>query len=295
MGMPVQHSEWTAEMARALPDDGMRYEVLDGELFASPVPSLLHQRAVVRLMIMLANYCQANSIGETMFSPSDIEFSERRLLQPDVFVVPLIEGRRIRDWKDVSGLLLAAEVLSPSTARADRVVKRRILQDEGVPNYWVVDLDARAFDRWRPSESRPEVLVHSIEWQPVPSLAPLVIDLPAYFSSVLGSEFEALYGQTNAQEHSIAGISNVPWVVTYVAVLPRYRLLVRFVDGTEGEVDMSALVERPDAGVFTELADLAAFSKAFNNDGHVAWPTGQDLAPDAMHDEIARNGHWILR
>lgn len=295
MGMPVQHSEWTAEMARALPDDGMRYEVLDGELFASPVPSLIHQRAVARLMIMLANYCQATSIGETMFSPSDIEFSERRLLQPDVFVVPLIEGRRIREWKEVSSLLLAAEVLSPSTARADRVVKRRILQDEGVPDYWVVDLDARAFDRWRPGESRPEVLVHSIDWQPVPSLAPLVIDLPSYFSSVLGSGFEAVRGKTYAQEDSTAGTGNVPWVVTHVTVLTGFRLLVRFVDSTEGEVDMSALIKRPDAGVFTELADLAAFSRAFNDDGHVAWPTGQDLAPDAMHDEIVRNGHWILR
>ena len=101
--------------------------------------------------------------------------------------------------------------------------------------------------------------------------------------------------RANAQEDSAAGISNVPWVVTHVTVLPGFRLLVRFVDGTEGEVDMSERVKRPDAGVFTELADPAAFSKAFNNDGHVAWPTGQDLAPDAMHDELARNGHWILR
>jgi len=101
--------------------------------------------------------------------------------------------------------------------------------------------------------------------------------------------------QTNAQEDSAAGIRNVPWVVTHVTVLPGFRLLVRFVDGTEGEVDLSALVQRPDAGVFAELADPTAFAKAFNNDGHVAWPTGQDLAPDAMHDELARNGRWVLR
>jgi hypothetical protein len=54
-------------------------------------------------------------------------------------------------------------------------------------------------------------------------------------------------------------------------------------------------VIRRDAGVFVELPDPELFAKAFNNDGHVAWPTGQDLAPDAMHDEIARNGRWILR
>lgn len=100
---------------------------------------------------------------------------------------------------------------------------------------------------------------------------------------------------TDTKAHSTAGITNVPWVVTDVTVLPGFRLFVRFVDGTEGEVDLSARVRRPDAGVFTELADPAAFSKAFVLDGFVAWPGGQDLAPDAMHDEIARNGHWILR
>ena len=89
-------------------------------------------------------------------------------------------------------------------------------------------------------------------------------------------------------------VSSVPWVVTHVTVLPGYQLFVRFIDGTEGEVDMSAQVNSPDAGVFAELADPEAFSKAFNDDGHVAWPTGQDLAPDAMHDELAANGRWIL-
>ena len=101
--------------------------------------------------------------------------------------------------------------------------------------------------------------------------------------------------RADTQKDSTAGITNVPWVVTHVTALPGFRLFVRFVDGTEGEVDMSARVRRPDAGVFRELADPAASAKAFVLDGAVSWPTGQDLAPDAMHDEIARNGHWILR
>lgn len=93
---------------------------------------------------------------------------------------------------------------------------------------------------------------------------------------------------------SARDVSSVPWVVTHVTVLPGYRLFVRFIDGTQGEVDMSAQVNSPGAGVFAELADPEAFSKAFNDDGHVAWPTGQDLAPDAMHGELAANGSWIL-
>lgn len=101
--------------------------------------------------------------------------------------------------------------------------------------------------------------------------------------------------QADAEEDSTAGVSNVPWVVTHVRALPDFRLFVRFIGGTEGEVDMSALVSQSNAGVFRELADPVAFSKAFVLDGAVSWPTGQDLAPDAMHDELARNGHWILR
>jgi hypothetical protein len=78
-------------------------------------------------------------------------------------------------------------------------------------------------------------------------------------------------------------------------VLPGFRLHVQFLDGVEGEVDMAAMVSAPDAGVFKELADPAAFSKARVVNYYVAWPTGQDLAPDAMHDEIARHGRWIPR
>ena len=100
---------------------------------------------------------------------------------------------------------------------------------------------------------------------------------------------------SDAEADSAPGITNVPWFVTDVTVLPGFRLWVRFADRIEGEVDLSARVTRPDAGVFLELADPDAFAKAFVLDGAVTWPSGQDLAPDAMHDEIARNGHWILR
>ena len=184
MGMPAQDTVWTAEMVRALPEDGNRYEVLDGVLFVSPAPSAFHQRAVARLWAILDQYCTQHGIGEAMISPADIEFSPHRVLQPDVFVVPLKDGRRVRSWKEVTTLLLAAEVISPSTARADRGEKRRIFQDESVPEYWIVDLDARIFERWRPGDERPEILSDRLQWQPEPTVVPLVIDLCEYFAYV---------------------------------------------------------------------------------------------------------------
>jgi hypothetical protein len=85
------------------------------------------------------------------------------------------------------------------------------------------------------------------------------------------------------------------WLVREVAVLPGYRLHVRFNDGVAGIVDMSALVASPDAGVFSRLRDEAAFAEVFVSYGAVSWPGELDLAPDAMHDAIAATGVWTLK
>jgi Uma2 family endonuclease len=184
MGMPAQHTEWTADMARALPDDGNRYEVLDGELFVTPAPAWDHQRAVAALMFRLDPYVRATSIGWLLSSPADIEFSRHRLVQPDVFVVPWSETRP-REWRDVTSLLLAIEILSSSTARADRHRKRLLYQTQRVPEYWIVDLDARVIERWRPDDERPEIIAETLTWQPRPGLAALSISLEAFFAEVL--------------------------------------------------------------------------------------------------------------
>ena len=118
-------------------------------------------------------------------SPADIEFDPHTLMQPDVFVVPSVEGRRPRTWSDISQLLLAVEVLSPSTARADRTVKRRRYQRAGVPEYWIVDLDARLIERWRSGDERPELVTDELRWEVREGVAPLAIDLAAYFGVVL--------------------------------------------------------------------------------------------------------------
>jgi len=185
MAMPVQQGEWTAELARALPDDGNRYEVLDGELFVTPAPALLHQRALLELYVRLRPYVEAHRLGEVLLSPADIEFSPKRLLQPDLFVIPDADGKRGKTWRDVESLLLAVEGLSPSTARADRITKRKIYLDEGVPEYWIIDLDGRVFERWRPGDERPEVLNEVLVWQPRSEAEPLRIILEEYFTAVL--------------------------------------------------------------------------------------------------------------
>jgi len=185
MSMPAA-TDWTAERVRALPDDGKRYEVVDGELLVTPSPRLLHQRALGELLFRLAEYVRETGIGEVFFSPSDVEFDSRTMVQPDLFVVPLNEGRRLRDWSEIQRLLLAVEVLSPSTARYDRLTKRRVYQRQGV-EYWIIDIDARVVERWRPGDERPEILAERLEWQPDDRHPAWVLELEGYFDAVGGT------------------------------------------------------------------------------------------------------------
>jgi Uma2 family endonuclease len=186
MGMPESATRWTAEMVRALPDDGNRYEVVDGELLVTPSPTKPHQRAVSLLLLALDPYARAQGIGEALTSPADIELDPHGMVQPDVFVQGLVDGRLAQSWNTGAQLLLVVEVLSPSTARADRTTKRRRFQRAGVAEYWIVDPDARTIERWRPGDARPEVLSETIGWQPVAERAPLVIALDSLFARIHG-------------------------------------------------------------------------------------------------------------
>lgn len=85
------------------------------------------------------------------------------LVQPDVFVPD--PDRPLGDWLDVTRLELAAEVVSPSSTRADRVVKRKAYLRHGVGTYWVVDDDAKLVEVWRPGDDRPEIVTELLIWR----------------------------------------------------------------------------------------------------------------------------------
>ena len=186
---------WTREEVLALQDaapPGVRYELIDGEVLVSPSPSSPHQLVVGEFSFQLNLYCRAHRIGHVLTSPADLALDGTSILQPDVFVVPADIPLARDGWPSVTRLLLAVEVLSPSTARGDRTVKRRFLQRQGVPEYWIVDPYARLVERWRPEDERPEIVIGSLGWQPRADVPPLVMDLPALFADALaGLEGEA--------------------------------------------------------------------------------------------------------
>jgi Uma2 family endonuclease len=187
MGMPgLRTTGWTVDMLEALPDDGKRYEIIDGELFVTPAPSPAHQRALGGLYRRIYACLERSTAGEVIFSPADVRSGPRTSVQPDLFVVRGPARLGPRGWPDVDSLLLAVEVVSPSTARADRGVKRQLYQRASVAEYWIVDLDARLVERWRPGDERPEILREAIEWRAEGSAEPLAIDLVALFGEAFG-------------------------------------------------------------------------------------------------------------
>jgi len=178
---------WTVDDVRDLPSDGNRYEIIDGNLVVTPAPSWSHQDAVGLLYSRIAAYLAAHPVGHVLFAPADVVFADNTVVEPDVFVVPLVGGRKPHSWEQVGRLLLVVEVLSPSSARTDRVDKRDLYKREAVTEYWIVDVDAGVVERWRPEDERPEILSDRLTWQPDAAHPPLVVVLPEFFAEVVGT------------------------------------------------------------------------------------------------------------
>lgn len=178
--MPMALPYYTAEMVRAMPEDGNRYEVVHGELFVSPSPARPHQRVVTDFIILVALYCRRHGLGEALVSPADISWSPDTLVQPDVFVIAPSESGGA-DWTTVRTLRLVVEVLSPSTSRNDRFAKRKLYQAQGVETLWLVDIERRIVEVWHPGAMFPLVETERVAWRPPEAAEPLVIELDRLF------------------------------------------------------------------------------------------------------------------
>ena len=174
--MPLAPEYYTADMVRSLPDDGRRYELVHGELLVTPAPRRAHQRVVVRLIQALGPYCVRERLGEVMTSPADISWSDATLVQPDVFVVAR-EQSGGAEWREIRDLDLVIEVLSPSTARQDRFQKRKLYQAMGVGTLWLIDLEQRRVEVWRPDSLFPDLETTRLRWAPSGASVPLELDL----------------------------------------------------------------------------------------------------------------------
>jgi Uma2 family endonuclease len=145
MAVPVmpRAGEWTVDDLLDLPDDGLQYELADGVLLVTPAPRPRHQRVVRNLLLLL--HAHVPDDLEVFVAPLDFQPTRHRSLQPDVLVVRRSD---VGEENITAPLLLAVEVLSPSTRAKDLVLKRALYEDSGVPSYWVVDPDEPSLVVW---------------------------------------------------------------------------------------------------------------------------------------------------
>ena len=128
----------------AMPDDGHRYELIDGILVVSPAPRIRHQEFVAQMHLLLHASCPAEL--KVLFAPLDVALSDDTVMQPDL----LVARREDFTEKDLPvAPVLAVEVLSPSTRGLDLLLKKDRLQRAGCANYWVVDPDLPGIVAWR--------------------------------------------------------------------------------------------------------------------------------------------------
>lgn len=136
MGMTtISVEEWfTADDLDALPDDGNRYELLDGELLVTPSPTVRHQNVAGELFLALRLALPPGL--RVLMAPMDVRFGPKRQLQPDLLV---LRDEGLEAVRVESVPLLVVEILSPGTRSRDLVQKRRAYEEEGVVSYWIVD------------------------------------------------------------------------------------------------------------------------------------------------------------
>jgi len=153
---------WTRDDLARLPDDGNRYEVLDGALLVTPQAPYTHQRVASRLAFTLGEYCRRHDIG-CVVGPGAVPHGDSEL-QPDIQVIP---GRPAfsAEWTELPTPMLVVEVLSPSTKRRDFGIKRDAYLRWGVAEYWIVDIDARCVHVSRRSEEMKTVDA-KVVWKP---------------------------------------------------------------------------------------------------------------------------------
>jgi Uma2 family endonuclease len=181
MHMALKAHRWTRADLDRLPDDGNRYEVVDGALFVVPPPSIRHERIHLVLAKRLRPFVEANDLGDVYNGRTCVVLGENQV-EPDLIVskTPLPVPDK---WDFMPAPLLVVEVLSGSTSRHDRIEKRRLYRAQ-VPEYWIIDGRARSIEVVTRGQER--TTTDLLVWKPHGCASSLEIDLAALFAEAVG-------------------------------------------------------------------------------------------------------------
>ncbi len=191
MGMPATTDRyWMPADREQFPErDGCRYECIDGELLVTPAPRFDHGHALQCLALALT--AAIGSAKRVFYGVLDLRPERNALVEPDLLVFREPMSRRTT-LDDMGGVSVLVEVLSPSTAQRDRGIKRRFYQRARIAEYWIVDLESRVVERWRPDDARPEVLHDVLAWLDAATGTECQLNLTAFFAEVCGGPDEAV-------------------------------------------------------------------------------------------------------
>lgn len=182
MVMDLLVPRFTIDMLDDFPDDGNRYELLEGTLLVTPGPSMEHQIVATRLVTLLA---VALGRAAHVMAVGVIQRGDNTQLQPDILVLPATYPPNT-NWREVHGAWLAVEVISPSSRVYDREIKRGAYLALGVEEYWLVDRRARSIEVFKAGRATGSIVTDVIEWQPASLGRTVVIDLAEVFEGTRG-------------------------------------------------------------------------------------------------------------
>jgi Uma2 family endonuclease len=151
----------------ALPADGRRYEIHEGELSVTPAPGTRHQRILGNLYHLLREHVTSRGLGEVMLSPIDCILSDITIVQPDLVYLDPTRARLVSERGIEGSPTLVVEILSPSTTVLDRSTKRQLYRRFGVPYYWIVDPDAQVVEAYAFGEAQYELAAPAAGSEPV--------------------------------------------------------------------------------------------------------------------------------
>jgi Uma2 family endonuclease len=168
------------------PDDGMRHELIDGEHYVTPSPSIRHQRISGRLHLLIGNWLETHPVGELFCAPLDVVFSMFDVVEPDLLYVSNARAAEVLTALHVAGVPeLVIEIGSPGTRKRDQTLKRRLYERTGVTEYWIVDPDLdviRVYRRTNKNFDRPlELSAEAGDVLTTPLLAGLEIPVARVF------------------------------------------------------------------------------------------------------------------
>ena len=150
--MPGERVILTYKDYEALPADGRRYEIHDGELSVTPAPSPRHQEISGNLNEILRGHVKTRGLGKVFYSPIDCILSDITVVQPDLLYLDPGRLNLVSDRGIEGPPTLVVEILSPTTTAIDRSTKRQLYAKYGVPHYWIVDPEARVVEAYVLSE-----------------------------------------------------------------------------------------------------------------------------------------------